>query len=54
MTQDGITIATDFTGRSTGEAFVQFVDRENAEKALQKHKEKIGHRWGVFLYLLSQ
>ncbi|CAH1724269.1 heterogeneous nuclear ribonucleoprotein F-like [Aphis gossypii] len=45
MTSDGITIATDFTGRSTGEAFVQFVDRENAEKALQKHKEKIGHRY---------
>jgi len=43
---NGISLPTDYTGRSTGEAYVQFVNKEVAEKALQKHKYKIGHRWG--------
>lgn len=43
---NGITFATDYTGRATGEAYVQFVNKENVEKALKKHMEKIGHRWG--------
>lgn len=42
---NGITIPQDYAGRCTGVAYVQFVDQENAEKALLKHKEKIGHRW---------
>lgn len=44
---NGISLPTDFTGRSTGEAYVQFVNKDVAERALQKHKEKIGHRWGT-------
>lgn len=43
---NGIMLPTDYNGRSTGEAYVQFVNKDVAEKALQKHKEKIGHRWG--------
>lgn len=43
---NGISLPTDYTGRSTGEAYVQFVNKDVAERALQKHKEKIGHRWG--------
>lgn len=42
---NGITIPQDYAGRCTGVAYVQFVDKDNAEKALLKHKEKIGHRW---------
>lgn len=42
---NGITLLTDCSGRSSGEAYVQFVSKEVAEKALQKHREKIGHRW---------
>ena len=42
---NGITLPTDYQGRSTGEAYVQFVSKEVAERALEKHKEKIGHRW---------
>ncbi|XP_059775710.1 LOW QUALITY PROTEIN: heterogeneous nuclear ribonucleoprotein H-like [Balaenoptera ricei] len=42
---NGITLLVDFQGRSTGEAFMQFASREIAEKALKKHKERIGHRY---------
>ena len=46
---NGITLPVDFQGRSTGEAFVQFASQEIAEKALKKHKERIGHRWGLMV-----
>lgn len=42
---NGITLPVDYQGRSTGEAFVQFASKEIAEKALGKHKDRIGHRW---------
>uniref|UniRef100_A0A2I3HVZ4 Zinc finger CHHC-type domain-containing protein n=1 Tax=Nomascus leucogenys TaxID=61853 RepID=A0A2I3HVZ4_NOMLE len=38
-------IASGLQGRSTGEAFVQFASQEITEKALKKHKERIGHRY---------
>lgn len=45
---NGITLLTDYSGRSSGEAYVQFFSKDLAEKALQKHREKIGHRWGSY------
>ncbi|KAL4828474.1 hypothetical protein H8958_012924 [Nasalis larvatus] len=42
---NGMTLPVDFQGRSTGEVFVQFASQEIAEKALKKHKERIGHRY---------
>ncbi|KAF4521628.1 hypothetical protein B566_EDAN006670 [Ephemera danica] len=52
---NGISLPTDFQGRSTGEAYVQFVNKEVAEKALLKHKEKIGHRYiEIFRSSLSE
>jgi len=42
---NGIILAADNNGRTTGEAYVQFVNKETAEQALLKHKEKIGHRY---------
>lgn len=43
---NGIVLPTDHQGRHTGEAYVQFVDKETTERAQDKHKEKIAHRWG--------
>lgn len=42
---NGITLLQDPQGRTTGDAFVQFASPEIAERALSKHKERIGHRW---------
>ncbi|EPQ09366.1 Heterogeneous nuclear ribonucleoprotein H [Myotis brandtii] len=44
-----ITLLVDFQERSTGEAFMQFASQEIAEKALKKHKERIGHRFSSLL-----
>jgi hypothetical protein len=43
---NGISFVSDQTGRNTGEAYVQFSNKEMVEKALKKHLDKIGHRWG--------
>jgi heterogeneous nuclear ribonucleoprotein F/H len=37
---NGISLPTDYTGRSIGEAYIQLVNKEVAEKALQKHKDR--------------
>ena len=42
---DGILLTTDYQGRSSGEAFVRFSNRTSAERALERNKERIGHRW---------
>ncbi|KAM9033991.1 heterogeneous nuclear ribonucleoprotein H [Sarcophilus harrisii] len=42
---NGIMLQVDFRGRNSGEAFVQFASQEIAEKALKKHKERMGHRY---------
>jgi len=40
----GIYIVYDSRGKQSGEAFVQFTNPEDTEKALKKNREKIGHR----------
>ena len=47
--QNGILLVTDYNGRSSGEAFVQFTNTGDGKKALQKHKDLIGSRWGSLL-----
>lgn len=42
----GITIAHDEDGKNTGDAYVEFASPEIASQAMNKHKEKIGHRLG--------
>ena len=46
----GITLQVDSDGRETGEAYVEFVKPEDAEKALYKDRQMIGHRF-VALWL---
>jgi len=46
---NGILLVTDYNGRSSGEAFVQFTNTGDGKKALQKHKDLIGSRWGSLL-----
>ncbi|XP_065653802.1 heterogeneous nuclear ribonucleoprotein F-like [Hydra vulgaris] len=41
----GITITMNQDGRASGDAYVEFVTQQDAENALLKHKEKIGHRY---------
>jgi hypothetical protein len=45
ITNNGILLTTDYQGRASGEAFVQFVSDEHTEKALEKNKQSMGHRW---------
>ncbi|XP_053200272.1 heterogeneous nuclear ribonucleoprotein H-like isoform X3 [Panonychus citri] len=45
VVRDGIVLPIDHQGRSSGEAYIQFTTREIADKAMGKHKEKIGHRY---------
>uniref|UniRef100_A0A8C2QIY2 RRM domain-containing protein n=1 Tax=Cricetulus griseus TaxID=10029 RepID=A0A8C2QIY2_CRIGR len=42
---NGITLPVDLEGKIIGETFIQFASQELAEKALGKHKERIGHRY---------
>jgi len=41
----GITLTMDQDGRPSGDAYVEFTSPDEAEKALQKNKERIGHRY---------
>ncbi|CAF0849421.1 unnamed protein product [Brachionus calyciflorus] len=42
---DGLLMVIDFSGRFNGEAFVQFDSILDANKALEKHKQKIANRY---------
>uniref|UniRef100_A0A3Q2QNQ6 G-rich RNA sequence binding factor 1 n=1 Tax=Fundulus heteroclitus TaxID=8078 RepID=A0A3Q2QNQ6_FUNHE len=45
IAEDGITIVTNSRGRNSGEAYVQFSSQAEADRALQKHRELMGHRY---------
>jgi len=45
ISPNGIIIVKDFQGRAAGDGFVQFTSPDLVDQALEKHKEKIGHRW---------
>ncbi|XP_047447244.1 G-rich sequence factor 1 isoform X3 [Mugil cephalus] len=45
IAENGITIVTDFKGRNSGNAFVQFASQEDADKALLKDRENMGNRY---------
>jgi len=43
----GITLTMDQDGRASGDAYVEFATNQDVDSALKKHKEKMGHRWGM-------
>nr|XP_046241922.1 G-rich sequence factor 1 [Scatophagus argus] len=45
IAENGITIVTDYNGRHTGNAFVQFSSQKAADEALQRDREVIGNRY---------
>ncbi len=44
ITNNGILLTTDYQGRASGEAFVQFASEEHTERAIAKNKQSMGHR----------
>lgn len=49
---NGIMIALDGRGRVCGDGFVHFTSARSVDLALQRHKEKIKHRFGRGLSLV--
>lgn len=49
---DGVHLLYDYKGRASGEAFVHFIDKGSAQEALNRDREKIGHRWGASYFTL--
>ncbi|XP_069092966.1 G-rich sequence factor 1 isoform X1 [Pleurodeles waltl] len=45
IAEDGITFVLDHRGKKSGDAFVQFMTAEMADRALLKHKEEMGNRY---------
>jgi len=45
IVSNGIVLPSDHQGRPTGDAYVQFIDKDTAERSLEKHKAKMGHRY---------
>jgi hypothetical protein len=45
VVNNGILMVIDFSGRFNGEAFVRFSNMVDAQKGLDRHKEKIGNRF---------
>lgn len=43
--ENGITIVTDFRGRNSGQAFVQFSSQQAAKEALERDRQLIGNRY---------
>jgi len=41
----GITITMNQEGRASGDAYVEFTSSDQVEKAIEKNKEKMGHRY---------
>ena len=42
----GIVVQRDESGKETGIGFVEFLTEEDAEKALERDRKSMGHRYG--------
>ena len=46
ISEEGILICKDYSGRPSGEAYVEILNEDHFEAAVEKHNENMGHRWG--------
>ena len=46
IAEEGVLVCKDYNGRPSGEAFVELQSEDDIEKAVEKHNESMGHRWG--------
>ena len=55
ISEAGVLICKDYSGRPSGEAYVEILNEEHLEAAVEKHNENMGHRWGlvVLQFLVS-
>ena len=51
IAEEGVLVCKDYNGRPSGEAFVELQSEDDIEKAVEKHNESMGHRWGYILTL---
>ena len=52
ISEAGVLICKDFSGRPSGEAYVEILNEDHFEAAVEKHNENMGHRWGLSYYLV--
>ena len=46
ISEAGVLICKDYSGRPSGEAYVEILNEDQFEAAVEKHNENMGHRWG--------
>ena len=46
ISEAGVLICKDYSGRPSGEAYVEILNEDHFEAAVEKHNENMGHRWG--------
>ena len=47
ISEAGVLICKDYSGRPSGEAYVEILNEDHFEAAVEKHNENMGHRWGI-------
>ena len=47
ISEAGVLICKDYSGRPSGEAYVEILNEDHFEAAVEKHNENMGHRWGM-------
>ena len=47
ISEAGVLICKDYSGRPSGESYVEFLNSDHFEAAVEKHNENMGHRWGM-------
>ena len=47
ISEAGVLICKDYSGRPSGEAYVEILNEDHFEAAVEKHNENMGHRWGL-------